>query len=57
MHIEKTIRWLLGCMLVALAMAIAIRLGFGPGERMNTALQATARRSFVLFWLATAGAP
>jgi hypothetical protein len=42
---------------VALAIVIAFRLGAGPGERVAGALRATARWSFLLFWLATVGRP
>jgi hypothetical protein len=41
----------------AFAMTIAIRLTLGPHERMVTALRATARWSFVWFWLASVAAP
>ena len=48
---------MLAAIAVALVMVIVIRLNLGPRERMSTALRATARWSFVLFWLATAGPP
>jgi hypothetical protein len=41
--------------LVALIITISIRLSLGPRERMVAALRATARWSFVLYWLATVG--
>jgi hypothetical protein len=44
-------------MAVALALVIMIRLCLGPRERMVNALQATARWSFALFWLATVASP
>ena len=40
---------------VALAIVIISRLGLGPGDRVAAALRATARWSFLLFWLAYAG--
>jgi hypothetical protein len=48
---------MLASMAVALVMVIVIRLNFGPRERMVNALQATARWSFALFWLATVASP
>jgi hypothetical protein len=41
--------------LVGLVIVLAIRMGAGPGERVDMALRATARWSFLLFWLASAG--
>jgi hypothetical protein len=40
---------------VALAIVFVSRVGLGPGERVAAALRATARWSFLLFWLAYAG--
>jgi hypothetical protein len=40
---------------VALAIVIEYRLEAGPGERVAGALRATARWSFILFWLASVG--
>ena len=40
---------------VGLAIVIAFRLGAAPGERISGALRATARWSFILFWLASVG--
>jgi hypothetical protein len=40
---------------VALAIVIVIRVGAPPTERLGMALRATARWSFVWFWLASAG--
>lgn len=57
MRIRKTAQWMLASMAVALAMVIVIRLNFGPRERMVNALQATARWSFALFWLASVARP
>jgi D-alanyl-lipoteichoic acid acyltransferase DltB (MBOAT superfamily) len=42
-------------LVVALAIVFVIRMTEGPGERMDTALRATARWSFLLFWLASSG--
>jgi hypothetical protein len=41
--------------LVGLVIVFVIRTGAGPGERVALALRATARWSFLLFWLASAG--
>jgi D-alanyl-lipoteichoic acid acyltransferase DltB (MBOAT superfamily) len=41
--------------LVGLVIVFLIRVGAGPGERVDMALRATARWSFLLFWLASAG--
>jgi D-alanyl-lipoteichoic acid acyltransferase DltB (MBOAT superfamily) len=41
--------------LVGLVIVLAIRAGAGPGERVVMALRATARWSFLLFWLASTG--
>jgi hypothetical protein len=41
--------------LIAALIAVEIRLTHAPRERMESALRATARWSFVLFWLATVG--
>ena len=57
MRSRTTAQWMLASMAVGLAMVIAIRLHFGPRERMVNALQATARWSFALFWLATVAGP
>jgi hypothetical protein len=50
-----TSQWMAASFGVALAMVIVIRLTEGPGERLDTALRATARWSFCLFWLASVG--
>jgi methionine sulfoxide reductase heme-binding subunit len=57
MRMRTTAQWMLASMAVSLAMVIVIRLSLGPRERMVNALQATARWSFALFWLATVGGP
>jgi hypothetical protein len=57
MRLRTTAQWMLASMAVALVMVIVIRLNFGPRERMVNALQATARWSFALFWLATVASP
>jgi hypothetical protein len=41
--------------LVGLVIVLAVRAGAGPGERAVMALRATARWSFLLFWLASTG--
>lgn len=55
MRMRTTAHWMLLAFAVAAALTIEIRLTHGPRERMGTALRATARWSFVLFWLATVG--
>ena len=40
---------------VGLAIVVIARWTEGPGERVSVALRATARWSFLLFWLASAG--
>jgi hypothetical protein len=57
MRIKTTAQWMLASMAVAVAMVIVIRLSLPPRERMVNALQATARWSFVWFWLATVASP
>jgi hypothetical protein len=41
--------------LVGLVIVLAVRAGAGPGERVVMGLRATARWSFLLFWLASTG--
>ena len=55
MRRRTTAKWMVASFAVALAIVIVFRLGAGPGERVSGALQATARWSFTLFWLATVG--
>jgi hypothetical protein len=50
-----TREWMAASFLVGLAIVLVIRVGAGPGERVDMALRATARWSFLLFWLASAG--
>jgi hypothetical protein len=54
---KRTTKWMAASFGVALAIVLISRLGLGPGERVDTALRATARWSFLLFWLAYAGSP
>jgi D-alanyl-lipoteichoic acid acyltransferase DltB (MBOAT superfamily) len=57
MHKRTTTQWMAASIGVALAIVFAIRLGMAPGSgRVALALRATARWSFLLFWLATTGA-
>jgi hypothetical protein len=44
-----------GAIAVALAIVLIVRVSAAPGERELVALRATARWSFLLFWLASAG--
>jgi hypothetical protein len=55
MHRRTTSQWMAASFGVALVMVIVIRLAEGPGERVAMALRATARWSFLWFWLASAG--
>jgi hypothetical protein len=50
-----TREWMAASFLVGLMIVLVIRMGAGPGERVDMALRATARWSFLLFWLASAG--
>jgi D-alanyl-lipoteichoic acid acyltransferase DltB (MBOAT superfamily) len=50
-----TREWMAASFLVGLVIVLLIRMGAGPGERVDMALRATARWSFLLFWLASAG--
>jgi hypothetical protein len=52
---RTTTQWMAASFGVGLAIVIISRLGLGPGERVAAALRATARWSFLLFWLAYAG--
>jgi hypothetical protein len=49
--------WMAGSFAVALAIAFVAREAAAPGDKLEFALKATARCSFLLFWLAYAGAP
>ena len=55
MRRRTTAKWMAVSFAMALAIVVAFRLGAGPGERVSGALRATARWSFILFWLATVG--
>ena len=57
MHQRTTARWMIVSFAVALAIVLDYRLAAGPGERVSGALRATARWSFILFWLASVGRP
>jgi hypothetical protein len=50
-----TREWMAAAFLVGLVIVLVIRMGAPPGERVQMALRATARWSFLLFWLASAG--
>lgn len=55
MHGRTTLKWMAGSFGLALMIA-CIALWLGPaGDRIGTALRATARCSFILFWLASSG--
>jgi hypothetical protein len=55
MNRRTTREWMAASFLVGLVIVLAIRAGAGPGERVGMALRATARWSFLLFWLASTG--
>jgi hypothetical protein len=55
MQKPRTGVWMAAAFVVGLTIVIAFRLTAGPGERVAGALRATARWSFILFWLATVG--
>ncbi len=55
MHKRTTTEWMAASMGVALVIVLVVGLAAAPGERLGTALRATARWSFLLFWLASAG--
>jgi hypothetical protein len=55
MNKRTTREWMAASFLVGLVIVLAVRAGAGPGERVDMALRATARWSFLLFWLASAG--
>src|SRR5882757_8088607 len=50
-----TREWMAASFLVGLVIVLLARVGAGPGERLAMALRATARWSFLLFWLASTG--
>ncbi len=50
-----TTEWMACSLVVALAIVLIVRMVAAPGARVGVALQATARWSFILFWLAYAG--
>jgi hypothetical protein len=50
-----TREWMAASFLVGLVIVLVVRMSAGPGERVDMALRATARWSFLLFWLAYAG--
>jgi hypothetical protein len=49
--------WMAGSFALAVAIAFAAREAGASGDKLELALKATARWSFVLFWLAYAGGP
>jgi hypothetical protein len=55
MRRRTTAKWMAASFAVALAIIMEYRLAAGPGERVAGALRATARWSFLLFWLASVG--
>jgi hypothetical protein len=44
-----------GAFAIALAIVLLVRIGAPPGNKLGIALKATARWSFLLFWLASGG--
>jgi len=55
MRRSTTAEWMGGTMCVALAIVLIVRVVATPGEKELMGLRATARWSFVLFWLASTG--
>ncbi len=55
MHKRTTAEWMAASFCVGLAIVLVIGLGVGSGHKLGMALRATARWSFLLFWLASAG--
>jgi len=55
MRRRTTAKWMAAAFAVALAIIVEYRLSAAPGERVAGALRATARWSFLLFWLASVG--
>ena len=55
MHRRTTTEWMAASIVVALVIVLIVRVGATPGEKLGVALRATARWSFLLFWLAYAG--
>lgn len=55
MHRRTTTEWMAAAFAVGLAIVLVARMVEGPGERVAMALRVTARWSFILFWLASAG--
>jgi hypothetical protein len=50
-----TTEWMAGALLIGLAIVLIVRIAATPGGKIGVALQATARWSFILFWLAYTG--
>ena len=50
-----TTEWMAGALLVGLAIVLLARMVAAPGGKVGVALQATARWSFLLFWLGYTG--
>ena len=50
-----TTEWMAGALLIGLSIVLVVRMVATPGGKIGVALQATARWSFVLFWLAYTG--
>src|SRR5271154_2711182 len=55
MNKPTTAQWMGASFAGALVIFLAIYLGGGHGEKLGLGLRATARWSFLLFWLASAG--
>ena len=55
MRSPTTREWIIGATAVSLGMVLAIGVLTPPGERVALALRATARWSFLWFWLASTG--
>jgi hypothetical protein len=55
MRRRTTTQWMAAAFAVGVAIVLIARLTEGPGERVAVALRATARWSFLWFWLASSG--
>jgi len=55
MRRRTTREWMAAAFAVGLTIVMIVRWVEGPGERVSVALRSTARWSFLLFWLASAG--
>jgi hypothetical protein len=55
MRKPTTTEWMTGSFAIALAILLIVQNHSEPGDRLGAELRATARWSFILFWLASTG--